>query len=79
MPEARGGEERSYPASKVRGGSQEEIPHAPSPRPGATGGRRPGAMGGRSHPTPLSPRPGAVAGRTNPTSKETWLRGLKRA
>ena len=79
MPEARGGEERSYPASKVRGGSQEEIPHAPSPRPGATGGRRPGAMGGRSHPTPLSPRPGAVAGRTNPTSKEPWLRGRRRA
>ena len=24
-------------------------------------------------------RPGAVAGRTNPTSKEPWLRGLRRA
>ena len=69
---------RPWPRAKVRGGGREEIPHSPSPRPGATGGRRPGAMGGRSHPTPLSPRPGAVAGRTNPTSKETWLRGRKR-
>ena len=31
--------ERSYPASEVRGGGREEIPHAPSPRPGAAGGR----------------------------------------
>ena len=35
--EVRGGDERSYPASEVRGGSWEEIPHAPSPRPGAAG------------------------------------------
>ena len=27
----------------------------------------------------LRPRPGAVAGRTNPTSKEPWLPGLRRA
>ena len=47
--------ERRYPASEVRGGNQEEIPHAPSPRPGA------------------------VAGRTNPTSKEPWLHGRRRA
>ena len=44
MPEARGGNERSYPASEVRGGGPEEIPHAPS--------RRPEAMGGRSYPLP---------------------------
>ena len=37
--EVRGGGERSYLASEVRGGGQEEIPHAPSPRPGAAGGR----------------------------------------
>ena len=62
----------------------EEIPHAPSSRPGVTGGR--------SYPTHLSPRPravagrsnsmteaGAVAGRTNPTSKEPWLRGRRKA
>ena len=38
-PEARGGDERSYPASEVRGGGREEIPHAPSPRPRAAAGR----------------------------------------
>ena len=53
--EVRGGGERSYLASEVRGGGQEEIPHAPSPRPGAAGGR------------------------TNPTSKEPWLRGHRKA
>ena len=41
---AAGAAERRYPASEVRGGSWEEIPHAPSPRPGTTGGR--------SYPTP---------------------------
>ena len=35
----RGGDEKSYPASEVRGGGREEIPHPPSPRPGAAGGR----------------------------------------
>ena len=63
--------ERSYPESEVRGGSQEEIPHAPSLRPGATGGR--------SYPMPLSPRPRAAAGRSNPMSQEPWLRGRRRA
>ena len=38
MPEARGGNERSYPASEVMGGSREEIPHALKPE--ARGGRR---------------------------------------
>ena len=34
--EVRGGDERSYLASELRGGGgQEEIPHAPSPRPRA--------------------------------------------
>ena len=51
--------EKSYPASEVRGRSREEIPHAPSPRPGAAGGR--------SYPMPPRPRPRAAAGRTNPT------------
>jgi len=27
------------PTPEVRGGGQEEIPHAPSPSPGATGGK----------------------------------------
>ena len=61
MPEARGGDERSYPASEVRGGGREEILHAPSPRPGAVGRRR--------YPTPLSPRPRAAAGRSNHRTK----------
>ena len=37
--EVRGGDERSYPVSEVRGSSWEEIPHAPSPRPRAAAGR----------------------------------------
>ena len=57
--------------SEVRGGGREELPHAPSPRPGA--------MGGRSYPTPLSPKPRAAAGRSNRRSKEPRLRGRRRA
>ena len=47
--------------SEARGGGQEEISHAPRPRPGV--------MGGRSYPTPLSPRPRVVAGRSNRTTE----------
>ena len=50
--------ERRYPESEVRGGSQEEIPHAPSLRPGATGWR--------SYPTPLNLRPRAAAREEQP-------------
>ena len=39
MSEVRGGNERSYPTSEVRSGGREELPHAPSPRPGAVAGR----------------------------------------
>ena len=35
----RAGAKRSYPTSKFRGGGREEIPHAPSPRPGVGSGR----------------------------------------
>ena len=69
--EVRGSDERSYPESEVRGGGREEIPHAPS--------LRPGAAGGRSYPTPPCPRPRVAAGRSNPRSKELWLRGRRRA
>ena len=31
MSEVRGGDERSYPTSEVRGGGREELPHAPTP------------------------------------------------
>ena len=34
----RGGDERSYPASQVRGGGWEEIPHAPKPKAKGSGG-----------------------------------------
>ena len=69
--EVRGRDKRSYPASEVRGGGGEEIPQAPSPRPGA--------VGRRSYPMPLSLRPRAVAGRSNTRSKEPWLRRRRRA
>ena len=52
--------------SKVRDGIQEELPHI-------------GGQGLRPRvPTPRQ-RPGAAAGRNNPTSKERWLLGRRRA
>ena len=33
----RGGDERSYPASEVRGGGQEELPHPPKPKARGSG------------------------------------------
>ena len=70
LPRVRGQsrDERSYPTSEVRGGSREELPHAPIPE----------ARGGGGGPTPRL-RPGVAASRTNPTSKEQWLRGHRRA
>ena len=58
--------ERRYPTSQVRGVGWEDLPHARGQ------GRRPG------DPKPC-PRPGAVARRSNPTSKEQWLSGHRRA
>ena len=60
---------RSYTASEVRGSGQEELPHV----------RGQGPQPGGPTPTPPHPRPGAAAGRTNPTSKEPWLRGHRKA
>ena len=37
--EVRGGDERSCPVSEARGGGREELPHAPSLRPGPVAGR----------------------------------------
>ena len=72
--------ERSHPTSEVRGSSREyqtvmaqELPRGDTQR------LRSGAEGRRSYPMPLSLRPGSVAGRTNPTSREPWLRGRRRA
>ena len=58
--------ERSYPMSEVRGGGREEVPHVRGQE---------WRLGG------ATPRTGsrAVAGRSNPTSKEQWLRGRRRA
>ena len=76
--------ETSYPASEVRGGGREEIPESEVrggyqrsyPTSDVRGGRReelPHA------PTPPRMRPGAAARRSNPTSKEPWLPGRRRA
>ena len=81
---SKGGDERSYPASEVRGSGWEELPHGPKPKARAAAGRRyptpPGPRPWRwpGGATPC-PRPGVVAGRTNPTSKEPWQRGRRRA
>ena len=70
---------RSYPTSEVRGRSQEDpMPKGWRPR-GVTPRPRSVVAARRSYPTPLSPRPRAAVGRTNPTSKEPWLRGRRRA
>ena len=66
VSEVRGSGQEELPKSKVRGGSQEELP-----KTRGQGWRLGGA-------TPRQ-RPGAAAGRTNPTSKEPWLRGRRRA
>ena len=63
-----GGCREEIPSLRVRGGGQEELPHAPTPEARAAAGR-----------SNLRPRPGAVARRTNPTSKEPWLPGRRRA
>ena len=60
-----------YPASEVRGAAGRKYPMLLSPMPGA--------VDGRSYAMPLSPRPGVVARRANPTSKEPWLCGRRRA
>ena len=64
---------RRYPMPKARGqgwwaGGATPCPHAPMSE--ARGVAR------RSNPTPI---PGVMAGRTNPTSKEPWLHGRRRA
>ena len=63
-PGALSGAKRSYPTSEVRGSGRECQAVTAQERPrGAT----------------LRPRPGAAAGRSNPTSKEQWLCGHRRA
>ena len=47
--EVKGGDERSYPTSEVRGGGQEELPYAPSLRPGAASEVRGGGQEDQPH------------------------------
>ena len=75
------------PCIRGRGGGRRPRGDTQRLRPGAAAGSRyptPQARGqgrqvGGATPRPPCPRPGAVAGRTNPTSKEPWLRGCRRA
>ena len=57
-----------YLASKVRGGDERSYPASE-------------VRGGSLEEIPYapSPRPGVAGGRTNPTSKEPWLHGCRRA
>ena len=52
MSEVKGGDERSYPASKVRGGGLEELLHTPTPE----------ARGGGWEELPQAPTPEARGG-----------------
>ena len=52
MSEVKGGDERSYPASKVRGGGREELLHTPTPE----------ARGGGWEELPQAPTPEARGG-----------------
>ena len=54
------------PKSEVRGSCREKLPHVRGL------GQQP--RGATPH-----PRPGAAAGRTNPTSKDRWLQGCRKA
>ena len=53
------------PTTEVRGSSREELPRVRGQ--------------GQSEGPTLCPRPGAAARRSNPTSKERWLPGRRRA
>ena len=84
-PEARGGSREEVPHAsthEARGGGQGKLPHAPTSQ--ARGGSweelpHTRGQGWRLGGATLHPRPGAAAGRTNPTSKERWLHGRRRA
>ena len=63
-----------------KGGDQEELPYVRGQ------GQRPrvpdcddAGTAERSYPMPPRPRPRVAAGRSNPTSKEPWLPGRRRA
>ena len=64
-----GWEGTTCPKPEARGGGWEELPHAPKPK----------AKGGGQEEQPHARGQGRWPGRTNPTSKELWLRGHRRA
>ena len=69
--------ERSYPSPKVRGSDRECETMSAQERPrGATPCPRSGPRPGGATPRPRS---GEAEERSNPTSKERWLRGRRRA
>ena len=69
--------ERSYPTSEVRGSGLEYQTTMVQERPrGATLHPRPGKAAERSHPASEAR---AATRRSNPTSKEWWLHGLRKA
>ena len=94
-PRPRSGASAESTRLQRRRNRQEELPHVRihGGRPrgdtqparsgvatrGVTPRPRSGAEVETRYPTPLSPRPGAAGGRSNPTSKEPWLRGRRRA
>ena len=59
MSKVRGGDERNYPTSEVRGGGWEELPHFPKPK--ARGGGREELCHAPK------PEPRVAAWRSNPT------------
>ena len=75
--------ERSYPSPKVRGGDRECLAASAQEQPrGATPHLRSGAVAESARlrlRRSGQPRSGAAAERSNPTSKEWWLRGYRRA
>ena len=81
-PGAAAGRRYPTPPHEARGGGQGQLPHAPTSQ--ARGGSweelpHTRGQGWRLGGATLHPRPGAAAGRTNPTSKERWLHGRRRA
>ena len=79
--EVRGGDERSYPASEVRGRDESSYPVSEVKGGNERSYLASEVRGGCREEIPHapSPRPMAAAWRSNPTSKEPWLRGLRRA
>ena len=64
--EGAGTAERNYPTSEVRGSEERSYPMSD-------------VRSGSWEELPPRPRPGAVDRKSNPTCKERWLHGCRRA